>query len=151
MGKVLAVDWQAIERDFLAGKSRSFIASTYGISPYTLDARSRRGKWVLKRAQVTEKIAQTRQEGVVQDQVGRQARYLSRIANQVDHSLDVLESQMPCDRKEVREQVEVLEKIDRIARPALGLASTNQGSNGKTVVNLAILRSEESVKPAIEV
>jgi hypothetical protein len=65
--------------------------------------------------------------------------------------LDVLEAEMPGTRKEVREQVEVLEKIDRIARPALGLASTNQGSNGKTVVNLAILRSEESVKPAIEV
>ena len=151
MGKPLLVDWQSIERDFLAGKSRSFIASTYGISPFTLDARSRRGKWVLKRAQVQEKMAQTRVEGVVQDQVGRQARYLSRIANQVDHSLDVLESEMPSSRKEVREQVEVLEKLDRVARPALGLATQNTGQNGKTVVNLAILRSEDSPKPTIDV
>jgi hypothetical protein len=151
MGKVLAVDWQSIERDFLAGKSRSFIASTYGISPFTLDARSRRGKWVLKRAQVQEKMAQTRVEGVVQDQVGRQARYLSRIANQVDHSLDVLESSMPGTRKEVREQVEVLEKLDRVARPALGLATQNGGQTGKTVVNLAILRNEDSPKPTIDV
>lgn len=151
MGKVLAVDWQAIEKDFLTGKSRSFIASTYGISPFTLDARARRGKWVLKRAQVTEKIAQTRQEGVIQDQVGRQARYLNRIANQVDHSLDVLESEMPGTRKEVKEHVEVLEKLDRVARPALGLATQNSGQNGKTVVNLAILRSEDSPKQAIDV
>lgn len=151
MGKTLAVDWQSIEKDFLTGKSRSFIASTYGISPFTLDARARRGKWVLKRAQVTEKIAQTRQEGVVQDQVGRQARYLSRIANQVDHSLDVLEAEMPGSRKEVKEHVEVLEKLDRVARPALGLATQNSGQNGKTVVNLAILRSEDSSKPTIDV
>lgn len=151
MGKVLAVDWQAIEKDFLTGKSRSFIASTYGISPFTLDARARRGKWVLKRAQVTEKIAQSRQEGVVQDQVGKQARYLSRIANQVDHSLDVLEAEMPGTRKEVKEHVEVLEKLDRVARPALGLATQNTGQNGKTVVNLAILRSEDSSKPTIDV
>lgn len=150
MGKVLAVDWQSIERDFLAGKSRSFIASTYGISPFTLDARARRGKWVLKRAQVTEKIAQTRQEGVIQDQVGRQARYLSRIANQVDHSLDVLESSMPGTRKEVKEQVEVLEKLDRVARPALGLASQNQGSNGKTIVNLAVLRNDNIAGQVID-
>lgn len=151
MGKVLAVDWQSIERDFLAGKSRSFIASTYGISPFTLDARSRRGKWVLKRAQVQEKMAQSRVEGVVQDQVGRQARYLSRIANQVDHSLDVLEAEMPGSRKELKDHIEVLEKVDRIARPALGLAAQNGGQTGKTVVNLAILRSEDSPKPAIEV
>ena len=151
MPKALMVDWKAIEKDFVSGKSRSFIASTYGISPFTLDARARRGKWVLKRAQVTEKIAQTRQEGVIQDQVGRQARYLNRIANQVDHSLDVLESEMPSSRKEVREQVEVLEKLDRVARPALGLATQNTGQNGKTVVNLAILRSEDSPRPTIDV
>lgn len=88
---------------------------------------------------------------IVQTHTDKQARYLSRIANQVDHSLDVLESEMPSSRKEVREQVEVLEKLDRVARPALGLATQNTGQNGKTVVNLAILRSEDSSKPTIEV
>jgi hypothetical protein len=57
---------------------------------------------------------------------------------------------MPCDRKEVREQVEVLEKLDRVARPALGLASQNQGSNGKTVVNLAVLRNDNIAGQVID-
>jgi hypothetical protein len=65
--------------------------------------------------------------------------------------LDVLEAEMPGTRKEVREHVEVLEKLDRVARPALGLATQNTGQNGKTVVNLAILRSEDSPKQAIDV
>jgi hypothetical protein len=58
---------------------------------------------------------------------------------------------MPGTRKEVKEHVEVLEKLDRVARPALGLATQNGGQTGKTVVNLAILRSEDSPKQAIDV
>jgi len=90
---------------------------------------------------------------VAQSAESKQTRYLSRISNQVDHSLDVLEAEMPGTRKELREHIDVLEKVDRIARPALGLASQNQGSNGKTIVNLAVLRSDEAavVKPAIDV
>jgi hypothetical protein len=56
--------------------------------------------------------------------------------------LDVLEAEMPGSRKELREHIDVLEKVDRIARPTLGLASQNQGSNGKTIVNLAVLRND---------
>jgi len=151
MGKALMIDWTAVEKDYVSGKSRTFIANTYNLSYNTLDSRIRRFKWVARREAVEGKIAQARDESAIKDQVGRQARYLSRIANQVDHSLDVLESEMPGTRKEVREQVEVLEKLDRVARPALGLATQNTGQNGKTVVNLAILRSEDSPKPTIEV
>jgi hypothetical protein len=88
---------------------------------------------------------------IVQTATDKQARYLSRIANQVDHSLDVLESEMPGSRKELKDHIEVLEKVDRIARPALGLASQNQGSNGKTIVNLAVLRSDDAMKQAIDI
>jgi hypothetical protein len=148
MGKSLMLDWKAIEKDFIAGKSRSFIASTYCLSKNTLDARIKRNGWVKKRNEVTDKIVRANTQAVVQDQVDRQARYLNRIANQVDHSLDVLEAEMPGSRKEVREHVEVLEKLDRVARPALGLASQNQGSNGKTVVNLAVLRTDSPMSQA---
>ena len=151
MGKALAVDWKVIEREFLGGKTRSFIASQYGISLNTLDARARRYKWVTKRDQITEKIAQVRTDTIIQNSVDKQARYLNRIANQVDHSLDVLEAEMPGSRKELREHIDVLEKVDKIARPALGLASQNQGSNGKTIVNLAVLRSDDAMKPVIDI
>jgi hypothetical protein len=58
---------------------------------------------------------------------------------------------MPGTRKELKDHIEVLEKVDRIARPTLGLASTNQGSNGKTIVNLAVLRADEPTKPVIDI
>ena len=153
MPKALAIDWKAVERDFVSGKTRSFIASQYGISINTLDSRSRRCKWVARKDANIVQLKQRVDREIVQTATDKQARYLSRIANQVDHSLDVLESQMPSDRKELKDHIDVLEKVDRIARPALGLASQNQGSNGKTIVNLAVLRSDEALtaKPVIDV
>lgn len=151
MGKSLNIDWKAVERDFVGGKSRSFIASQYGISINTLDSRSRRCKWVARKQENIVQIKQRVDKQIVQTATDKQAQYLSRIANQVDHSLDVLESEMPGTRKELKDHIEVLEKVDRIARPALGLATQNGGQQGKTVVNLAILRSEEAPKPTIDV
>ena len=153
MPKALAIDWKAVERDFVGGKSRSFIASQYGISINTLDSRSRRCKWVARKDANIVQLKQRVDREIVQTATDKQARYLSRIANQVDHSLDVLESQMPSDRKELKDHIDVLEKVDRIARPTLGLASQNQGSNGKTIVNLAVLRSDEPavIKPVIDI
>jgi len=58
---------------------------------------------------------------------------------------------MPGSRKELKYHIEVLEKVDRIARPALGLATQNGGQMGKTVVNLAILRTDDAPKPTIDV
>ena len=153
MPKALAIDWKAVERDFVSGKTRSFIASQYGISINTLDSRSRRCKWVARKDANIVQLKQRVDREIVQTATDKQARYLSRIANQVDHSLDVLESQMPSDRKELKDHIDVLEKVDRIARPALGLASQNQGSNGKTIVNLAVLRADEPAapKPVIDI
>ena len=153
MGKALAVDWKVIEREFLGGKTRSFIASTYGLSLNTLSSKARRCKWVARKDANLVQISTAIDRSVAQSAESKQARYLSRIANQVDHSLDVLEAEMPGTRKELKDHIDVLEKVDRIARPALGLASQNQGSNGKTIVNLAVLRADEPAapKPVIDI
>ena len=151
MGKSLSVDWKAIEKDYIQGKSRSFIAATYVLSLNTLDAKIRRSGWKAKKDAVTHKIIQANTQAVVQGSIDKQARYLNRIANQVDHSLDVLEAEMPGTRKELKDHIDVLEKVDKIARPALGLASQNQGSNGKTIVNLAVLRSDDAMRQAIDI
>ena len=153
MPKALDIDWKAIEKDFVGGKTRSFIASTYGLSLNTLDSRSRRCKWVARKDANIVQLKQRVDKEIVQTATDKQSRYLSRISNQVDHSLDVLESEMPGSRKELKDHIDILEKVDRIARPTLGLASANQGGNTKTIVNLAVLRSDEAVaaKPAIDV
>jgi hypothetical protein len=153
MPKALDIDWKAIEKDFVGGKTRSFIASQYGISINTLDSRSRRCKWVARKDANIVQLKQRVDKQIVQTATDKQAQYLSRISNQVDHSLDVLEAEMPGTRKELKDHIDVLEKVDRIARPALGLASQNQGSNTKTIVNLAVLRSDDAMaaKPAIDV
>jgi hypothetical protein len=150
MPKALAVDWKAVERDFVGGKTRSFIASTYGISLNTLSCKARRGKWVARKDANLVQISTAIDRSVAQSAENKQARYLSRIANQVDHSLDVLEAEMPGSRKELKDHIDVLEKVDRIARPALGLASANHGSQGKTIVNLAVLRNDNIAGQVID-
>ena len=150
MPKPLDIDWKAIEKDFVGGKTRSFIASTYGLSLNTLSCKARRGKWVARKDANLVQISTAIDRSVAQSAESKQARYLNRIANQVDHSLDVLESEMPGTRKELKDHIEVLEKVDRIARPTLGLVSSNQGGNGKTVVNLAILRNDNLAGQVID-
>jgi len=151
MPKALDIDWKAIEKDFVGGKTRGFIASQYGLSLNTLASKARRCKWVARKDANIVQLKHKVDREIVQTATDRQAVYLSRIANQVDHSLDVLEAEMPGTRKELKDHIDVLEKVDRIARPALGLASQNQGSNGKTVVNLAILRNDEALKPVVDI
>jgi hypothetical protein len=150
MPKALAIDWKAVERDFVGGKTRSFIASTYGISLNTLSCKARRGKWVARKDANLVQISTAIDRSVAQSAESKQARYLSRIANQVDHSLDVLEAEMPGTRKELKDHIDVLEKVDRIARPTLGLASANHGSQGKTIVNLAVLRNDNIAGQVID-
>ena len=146
----LDVDWKAIEKDFVGGKSRSFIASQYGLNLNTLDSKAKRCKWVARKEANMVQFSKRTDQALVQGAGDKQARYLMRIANQVDHSLDVLESEMPGTRKELKDHIEVLEKVDRIARPTLGLASSNQGGNGKTVVNLAVLRNDNIAGQVID-
>jgi hypothetical protein len=150
MPKPLDIDWKAVEKDFVGGKTRSFIASTYGLSLNTLSCKARRGKWVARKDANLVQISTAIDRSVAQSAESKQVRYLNRIANQVDHSLDVLESEMPGTRKELKDHIEVLEKVDRIARPTLGLASSNQGGNGKTVVNLAVLRNDNIAGQVID-
>jgi len=150
MPKSLNIDWKAVERDFVSGKTRSFIASTYGLNLNTLDSKARRCKWAARKDANLVKLSTQIDKQVVQNATDKQSRYLNRIANQVDHSLDVLESEMPSSRKELKDHIEVLEKVDRIARPTLGLASSNQGSNGKTIVNLAVLRNDSVAGQVID-
>lgn len=151
MPKALDIDWKAIEKDFVGGKTRGFIASQYGLSLNTLASKARRCKWVARKDANIVQLKHKVDREIVQTATDRQAVYLSRIANQVDHSLDVLESEMPGTRKELKDHIDVLEKVDRIARPALGLATQNGGSSGKTVVNLAILRNDEALKPVVDI
>jgi hypothetical protein len=150
MPKALNVDWKAVEKDFVGGKTRSFIASTYGLNLNTLDSKARRCKWAERKDANLVKLSTQIDKQVVQSATDKQSRYLNRIANQVDHSLDVLEAEMPGTRKELKDHIEVLEKVDRIARPTLGLASSNQGSNGKTIVNLAVLRNDSVAGQVID-
>jgi hypothetical protein len=139
MPKDLGIDWKIIELEYLKGMRVTDIASTYKLKPSTLEARIRRGGWTAKRLAMKEAITHKETAKTIQTLSNRATSYLERVVKQVDRGLDVLEAQPPSDVKEVDRHFDALGKIDKVARPALGL--TDQSSGGKgNIVNIAVLQ-----------
>lgn len=139
MPKDLGIDWKVIELEYLKGMRVTHIASTYKIKQSTLEARIRRMGWKDKRLAMESAIANKEAQKTIQTLATKATSYLERVVRQVDRGMEVLESQPPSDVKEVDRHFEALGKIDKVARPALGL--TDQSSNGKhNVVNIAVLQ-----------
>jgi hypothetical protein len=71
---------------------------------------------------------------------------------EVDKGLNVLSGSVPSSVKEVDQHFEALNKIDKVARPALGLTEMGNLKNG-SVINIAVLQQlaeKESVKSCQE-
>lgn len=115
------------------------IAALYKINKSTLDAKIRRGGWATKRLAIRESLQAKQTQRTVQTLANRASGYLERVVKQVDRGLEVLEAQPPSDVKEVDAHFEALGKIDRIARPALGLNDQANGTK-QGIVNVAILQ-----------
>lgn len=156
MPKTLEVDWKLVEADYLRGTRVVDLALLYQIKPSTLEARIRRGAWTAKRMALREALSCKQTERTLHDISNRAGSYLERVVKEVDKGMDVLGASIPGTVKEVDAHFEALGKIDKIARPTLGLASDGKSSGGG-IINIAVLQGvsqKEAVKncqEAIEV
>lgn len=146
MPKDLGIDWKLVEADYLRGTRPSEIIRLYGLNPQTLKSRMNRGGWVAKRLALIEATQAKAHQRSVQTLANRASGYLERVVKQVDRGLEVLEAQPPSDVKEVDAHFDALGKIDKIARPALGLNDQGNGTN-KGIVNIAVL--QQVAEPAV--
>jgi len=148
MPKDLGIDWKLIEADYLRGTRVVDIATFYKLKKSTLDAKIRRGGWATKRAAIREALVNKETSKTVQTLSNRASSYLERVVKQVDVGMNALEASAPATVKEVDQHFEALGKIDRIARPALGLTDQGNGTKG-SLINIAVLQQfteTESVK-----
>lgn len=139
MPKDLGIDWKLVEAEYMRGTRLSEIQRLYSLNPGTLKSRMRRGGWASKRVALIEATQVKATQKSVQTLANRASGYLERVVKQVDRGLEVLETQPPASVKEVDAHFEALNKIDKIARPALGLNDQANGTN-KGIVNIAILQ-----------
>jgi hypothetical protein len=146
MPKDLGIDWKLIEADYLRGTRPVDIAALYNIKKSTLDAKIRRQGWATKRLALRESLQARQTQNTVQTLSNKASGYLERVVKQVDRGLDVLEAQQPATTKEVDQHFEALGKIDRIARPALGLTDQGSGTKG-SLINIAVL--QQVVEPDV--
>lgn len=148
MPKDLGIDWKLIEADYLRGTRVVDIAILYKLKKGTLDAKIRRGGWATKRTAIRDALVHKQTANTIQTLSNKASGYLERVVRQVDRGMDVLETQQPVTVKEVDQHFEALGKIDRIARPALGLTDQASGIKG-SLINIAVLqgfREEQVVK-----
>lgn len=139
MPKDLGIDWKLVEADYLRGTRPAEIIRLHRLNPQTLKSRMVRGGWSAKRlamVEASELKVQTRQ---VQSLSNRATAYLERVVKQVDVGMNALEASSPGTVKEVDQHFEALGKIDRIARPALGLQDTGNSAKG-SLINIAVLQ-----------
>ena len=139
MPKDLGIDWKLIEADYLRGTRVVDIATFYKLKKSTLDAKIRRGGWATNRAAIREALVNKETSKTVQTLSNRASSYLERVVKQVDVGMDVLEAAAPATVREVDQHFEALGKIDRIARPALGLTDQGNGAKG-SLINIAVLQ-----------
>lgn len=148
MPKDIGVDWKLVELEYLRGTRVVDVVHLYKIKQSTLEARIRRHGWVAKRLALREVVQVKNTDKTVQTMSTRATSYLERVVKQVDAGMDALEASVPATVKEVDQHFEALGKIDKIARPALGLS--DQGNIGKGhLINVAVLQQVievESVK-----
>jgi len=139
MPKDLGIDWKLVEAEYIRGTRPADICKMYGLNTRTLKTRIFREGWVAKRLAILETIEAKKLTNSIQTMTTKATSYLERVVKQVDRGLDVLEAQPPSDVKEVDRHFDALGKIDKVARPALGL--TDQSSNGKgNIVNIAVIQ-----------
>lgn len=139
MPKDLGIDWKLIEADYLRGTRVVDIATFYKLKKSTLDAKIRRGGWATKRAAIREALVNKETSKTVQTLSNRASSYLERVVKQVDVGMNALEATRPATVREVDQHFEALGKIDRIARPALGLTDQGNGTKG-SLINIAVLQ-----------
>jgi hypothetical protein len=149
MPKDIGVDWKLVELEYLRGTRVVDVVNLYKIKQSTLEARIRRHGWVAKRLALRDVVQVKNTDKTVQTMSTRASSYLERVVKQVDAGMDALEASAPATVREIDQHFEALGKIDKIARPALGL--TDQGTSTKgSLINISVLQHQfepVSVKP----
>ena len=146
MPKDIGVDWKLIEAEYMRGTRVVDIAAFYKLTKGTLDARIRRGGWATKRLTLRQALTDKQDQKTMQTFSNRASAYLESVVKEVDKGMSVLSASVPGTAKEVDQHFEALGKIDRVARPALGLSDQGNGGKG-SLINIAVL--QQVTEPAV--
>lgn len=143
-------NWAEAKKLYLSGVPTGDIRRALQIPKGTIDARVNREGWLAEKQALQKRAAEVAHAVASQKVMAKAEDYLARVTRQVDRGLSVLEADQPANRKEVDEHFEALGKIDKVARPALGL--TDGGNRGsKTMINLNLLTGAGNSPQSVEI
>ena len=143
-------NWAEAKKLYLSGVSTGDIRKALSIPKGTIDAKVNREGWLAEKQALQKRAAEVAHAVASQKVIGKAEDYLARVTRQVDLGLSVLESDQPATRKELDDHFEALGKIDKVARPALGLTD-NGGRGAKTLINLNLLTNAGNYPQSVEV
>ena len=143
-------NWMEAKKLYLSGVSSGDIRRALAIPKGTLDARINREGWLAEKQALRKKASEIAHIVASQKVIGKAEDYLARVTRQVEHGLTALESDLPVTRKEVDQHFEALGKIDKVARPALGLTESS-GKGLNALISLNVLSNTGNPSQTIDI
>lgn len=143
-------DWPGIRMLYATGVTQDELHKRTGIPLGTICSRSAREGWDAdrKRLQELERVQQAKTQELLAAMPERGRRWVSRVAEQTDRHLSVLEAEPIATIKDVDRVIGTLDKVDRVARRSYGL--DEEGSGSRTIVNLGFLQDFKPETPVLE-
>jgi hypothetical protein len=125
---------------FATGSTLDELAQSTGIPLGTLCSRSGRENWAADRIRVQELASQARAKSqeLVASMPERGKRWVSRVAEQADRGMSVIEKASIETLADVTKVTSALDLVDKVARRSYGL-DQDTGAN-RTIVNLGFLQ-----------
>lgn len=132
-------DWPSIRMLYATGTTFPALAESTGIPLGTITARSSREGWDTDRKRLKELADQARlkSQELLATMPERAKNWVSRVAEQADRGLRVIEKEPIESLKDVTRVTSALDQVDKVARRSYGL--DQDGAVNRTIVNLGFL------------
>lgn len=137
---------------FIAGNETKDIAAQLGLPWVTVRQWSTRGRWMAEKKAISKTVTDQLSKKIMSVSDSAVDAHLHSVSRVVKAKLNHLAASEPKRSEDLVNQVEALEKLNKIGRLNLGLSDGNEGSGGKNTFNFNLGASKlpEKVLPAFE-
>lgn len=134
------IDWAGIRMLYATGSTTEELAISFGIPAGTLRSRTHRENWQADRDRLKKlaEDARAKTHAALASMPERARNWVSRVAEQADRGLKVIEKTSIESLGDVTKVTSALDQVDKVARRSYGL-DQDTGAN-RMIVNLGFLQ-----------
>lgn len=130
--------WAEAEAMYMTGATPIEIGRHFNLEARQLSARVTRGGWAQKRATLNRAADKLAASQLSETRANTQAKLISDMTEVIEQGVEVLKTDKPRTRKQVKQHFEAAQAIMEVAKPIMGIG---EDSGGKQIFNLSFLAS----------